>query len=872
MSAHLHAIPAIVRKDLRSLMPLVLLSFVVFLAHPLIASLDLEAMAGDTQLWRFAQSSMYWLSYFMGILLMVSVLQQDPARSLTHDSLTRPLGRTDLLLAKLLFMFLCIAVPVMLGRLLINLRLNLDVATAVANAVSIEKLPAVLPVPLLFAAALMTPNLRALIALLVKVLLVFLIPGWSVTRPLLGLLGIEIGTEFNGLGWVQAAPIFLAGLLACALVYYALYWRRQMRASGWLFAACVALVFFSVYPPGWLYDWDRAIAANRLLLNTADATLEDEVFMSPVQACFPAALHMQGITQSGADHVLVNAAWPEAVLAAAGPQAVTFATTLRTPERLREWIQPTFMARSMSVKWRVDRVRARAWYSSDSLQAPLELTRSSTAINRFAAINNVDTDYWLLPVQAARTLAADPSTRLHFEYDLALMSPNAHELSTDGVLRRVPGLGSCRAQHDRSRNLVQVECFKTGEQPALVSAELIGIEGSRVDSAVQAAFTPGWIEALGSRHYELNIASPSLVKHDSILVTAWTLERLFNKQLTSTGLLGEDASLCPLPDSADSSAQVASNWQDRSPHQVLSVAVEPGVRLEVLDWRNGASANAPTLLLLHGLGATAHSFDQLAARLSERYPVLAITRRGVGESDKPDRGYDIARLSQDVLQVMESLGLEKPLLLGHSIAGEELSYLGAHFPERFSGLIYLDAAYDRVTPSADSDDREFQMLNARLPLEPPLLPSETLSYQALRQARRSGERGLLPPEGEIMASYDLDTGALRHDMRYLDAIMMGLQAPDYKRIGARALALYAMPGSAEALMKPWYDREDQALREIVARLFAMERSRKQAQMAEFASGVADGQVLAIEDADHWIFVSNEDEVVKAIDDFAMGNI
>ena len=872
MSAHLHAILAIVRKDLRSLMPLVLLAFVVFLAHPLIASLDLEAVAGDTQLWRFAQSSMYWLSYFMGILLMVSVLQQDPVASLTHDSLSRPLGRANLLLAKLLFMFVCIAVPVVLGRFFINLRLNLDLATAMSNALSIEKLPAMLPVPLLFAAAMMTPNLRALIALLVKVLLVFLIPGWSVTRPLLGMLGIEIGTEFNGLGWVQAAPIFLAGLLACGLVYYALYWRRQMRTGGCLFAACIAVVFFSVYPPAWLYNWDRAIAVNRLWLNTKDAVLEDDVLMSPVQACFPAALHSEGGMQSGADNVLVNAAWSEQVLATAGPQSVTFATTLRIPELLREWVQPVFMARPLSVKWRVDRVRARAWYTSDFLQKPLELVRSTTASNRFAPISSVDTDYWLLPAQVAHTLAADPSTRLIFEYDLALLSPRAYEIRTDGEFSHLPGLGSCRAQHDRSRNLVQVECFKSGEQPALVSAELIGIEGSRVDSAVRASFTPAWMEALGSRHYELSVTSPSLVNHDSILVTAWTPQRLFSKTLTSRGVLGDDISICSLPGSAESPALATSNWQDRSPHQVLSVAVEPGVRVEVLEWESSAPPDAPTLLLLHGLGATAHSYDRLASRLSERYKVYGITRRGVGESDKPDRGYDIARLSQDVLQVMESLGLDRPLLLGHSIAGEELSYLGAHFPQRFSGLVYLDAAYDRVTPSASGDDREYQMLNARLPLEPPLLPSERVSYQALQGARRSGERGLLPPEGEIMASYELDTGALRHDMRYLDAIMMGLQAPDYSAIGVRALALYALPGSAEALMKPWYDREDQQLRELVTKLFAMERSLKLAQMAEFASGVVDGQVLAIEDADHWIFVSHEDEVINAIDSFAAGNI
>lgn len=867
MSQHLQAILAILRKDLRSLLPLLALSCVVFLAHPLIASLDLDAIAGDTQLWRTIQSSMYWLSYFMGLLLMISVLQQDPARSLTHDSLTRPLDRRDLLLAKWLFMLLTIALPVVLGRLLFNLGSDLDFSTAVADSIAVEKLPAILPVPLLFAAALMTSGLRSLIALLVIVLLVFLIPGWSVTRPLLSALGIEVGTEFDGLGWVQTIPMLMSGVLGSLLVYYALYCRRWIREAQFIFAGSVAMLFFSVFPPAWVFDWDRAIAVNQRLLNTADAALESEVFLSPVQACFPAGVIDESAVSQAGEGVVSAAAWEDYLLNEVGADALTIATTLRTPERLREWIQPAATTKLLSVKWRVDRVRARAWYTSDALEAPLELKRSSTAVNRFAPIGSVDTDYWLLPGSKVSALAADTSTRLHFEYDLALMFPSAFELSTDGIRKRLPGLGSCKAEHDRNRNLIEVDCIKQGAQPAMVSAELIGIESSRVDSASRASFMPFWMEALGKRHYELTIDSPSLVSADSVMVTAWTLKRLFKRQLVTKGVLGNERSLCPLPGSDSALVLEHSSWSDESPHQTRSVAVEAGVRLEVLDWRTGVHPDAPTLLLLHGLGATAHSYDQLAVRLSERYNVLGITRRGVGESDKPDRGYDIARLSQDVLQVLNTLGLEKPVLVGHSIAGEELSYLGANFPERFSGLIYLDAAYDRVTPSDDGEVREYQRLNAQLPAAPPLFPADALSYETLKRARRTGERGLLPPEGEIMASYDLDSGAIRHDMRYLDAVMMGLQAPEYPRIGVRALALYAVPGSVQALMKPWYDQDDANLREVLEALFRMETSRQQEQRERFDTQVTDSRVIAIEDADHWIFVSNEEEVVTAIKTF-----
>ena len=101
------------------------------------------------------------------------------------------------------------------------------------------------------------------------------------------------------------------------------------------------------------------------------------------------------------------------------------------------------------------------------------------------------------------------------------------------------------------------------------------------------------------------------------------------------------------------------------------------------------------ILLLPGLGATAHSFDELAPLLARKHRVVALTRRGAGDSTRPDFGFDTPRLGQDVLEVMDAMKLEKVLLVGHSIAGDELTWLGGHHPDRFSGLIYLDAAYDR---------------------------------------------------------------------------------------------------------------------------------------------------------------------------------
>src|SRR5882757_7351326 len=97
-----------------------------------------------------------------------------------------------------------------------------------------------------------------------------------------------------------------------------------------------------------------------------------------------------------------------------------------------------------------------------------------------------------------------------------------------------------------------------------------------------------------------------------------------------------------------------------------------------------------------GLGGTAHSFDQFAPKLIGAYHVYGITRRGFGASSAPapaNTNYSADRLGDDVLAVVDSLKLNRPVLVGHSIAGEELSSIGSRYPDEVAGLIYLDAAY-----------------------------------------------------------------------------------------------------------------------------------------------------------------------------------
>lgn len=138
-----------------------------------------------------------------------------------------------------------------------------------------------------------------------------------------------------------------------------------------------------------------------------------------------------------------------------------------------------------------------------------------------------------------------------------------------------------------------------------------------------------------------------------------------------------------------------STWTDPSARRVRFIAV-PGpahraVRLEVIDW----GGNGPALVLLPGLGESGHIYNDVAPRLTDRFRVIALTRRGHGASSHADSSsYVFDTLASDIGVVMDSLGLARASLVGHSIAGNEITRFAVRFPSRVEKLVYLDASHD----------------------------------------------------------------------------------------------------------------------------------------------------------------------------------
>jgi pimeloyl-ACP methyl ester carboxylesterase len=121
-----------------------------------------------------------------------------------------------------------------------------------------------------------------------------------------------------------------------------------------------------------------------------------------------------------------------------------------------------------------------------------------------------------------------------------------------------------------------------------------------------------------------------------------------------------------------------------------------GVGIHCLD----SGGTKPALLFIPGLGDTAYMMEDFATRFVRTNRVVIMTRRGFGRSSVPRDGYDLSSRVEDIRGLLDALKIQRVILIGHSIAGDELTAFAIKYPERVASLIYLDAAYDRGDPEA----------------------------------------------------------------------------------------------------------------------------------------------------------------------------
>ena len=303
-------------------------------------------------------------------------------------------------------------------------------------------------------------------------------------------------------------------------------------------------------------------------------------------------------------------------------------------------------------------------------------------------------------------------------------------------------------------------------------------------------------------------------------------------------------------------------WKDSSPHTTRFVTVEKGVRLEVLDW----GGSGKSLILLAGGGNTAHVFDDFAPKLTARYHVYGITRRGFGVSGYSATDHPADRLGDDVLAVIDALNLKRPILVGHSIAGVELSSVANSHPNRVAGLIYLDAAYSYAFDNGKGASiMEIQKLQG--PQPPPPGQTDLASFSAL-QKYYVRVNGFLFPEAELRAQREStpEGGVGRQRDLPGTALFMPLMTgtKKYTAIPVPALVIFANPHSQGI----WVDENTDPSVQIAARTYSTALEvLTQRQEKSIENGVPTAHVITLPGTNHYVFLSNEAEVLMDMDAF-----
>lgn len=131
------------------------------------------------------------------------------------------------------------------------------------------------------------------------------------------------------------------------------------------------------------------------------------------------------------------------------------------------------------------------------------------------------------------------------------------------------------------------------------------------------------------------------------------------------------------------------NWAPES-----KTLIANGLKLHYLEW--GDPSN-PTMLLLHGFAQQCHSWDFVALAFADRYRIIALDQRGHGDSDwASDGDYSPETQQKDIEAFVNSLGIQRFVLMGLSMGGRNSFTYAANNPDRVEALIIVDAGPENV--------------------------------------------------------------------------------------------------------------------------------------------------------------------------------
>ena len=200
-----------------------------------------------------------------------------------------------------------------------------------------------------------------------------------------------------------------------------------------------------------------------------------------------------------------------------------------------------------------------------------------------------------------------------------------------------------------------------------------------------------------------------------------------------------------------------------------------------------------TIVVLHGCGATGKLTYRIVPGLARKYRVLRLDERGVGESDVPPGGYkpSLERFTEDVLNVIDELGLHKVHLFGFHSGGWIGAYFALIYPDRAKSLILCNTPF-RAPQNLEDVDKLLRQGEKDIPTaikklgfrEYAKTPAQSLAMEKNVPPRmkewHDKERGENPTEVEVARygwAFSFDCRDYIGKLKLPTLIMTGADAP-----------------------------------------------------------------------------------------------
>ena len=290
-----------------------------------------------------------------------------------------------------------------------------------------------------------------------------------------------------------------------------------------------------------------------------------------------------------------------------------------------------------------------------------------------------------------------------------------------------------------------------------------------------------------------------------------------------------------------------------------------GIRLHYLDW----GGTGPTLIFLTGMGCSAYIFDKFAPRFTDQFHVLALTRRGHGDSDYPESGYDADTLTEDIRQFMDRLHVQKAILAGHSLAGVELTHFAATYPDRVKKLIYLDALDDRRAETVIMEQSPLRNIKIKREESSPHTVEEYIADMK-RDFPRFAEIWSELWDEEISHNVKVNEAGIAVDKmpEPVEKMMIENLIKGYapKRVEAKLPTLSIYAQKIPRLSNAYTEEQEAAFAQFHRNV---EQPFFSSIISEFQGRFPHAKIIVIPDGHHYCFIAQEELVYNAMREFLL---